>query len=124
MSGTFPVTFPGQAQYAKGFSPAPDSLFQSTTWRALSAAGSHVYGGKFQPGSLVSQHRYPKPQDDREEGEPVPFETRLGLVVAVHGTGMGDQVDVMWSDWAPAQEPVGMAASRRIRAAASARSAT
>ena len=103
---------------------SPQGPFQSMTWRELAQQGGHVFGGKFQPGSLLSQHRYPKPQNDQEEGEPVPFETRLGLVVGVRGTDLGDQVDVVWSDWAPAREPETLGAARRIRAAAVARSAT
>lgn len=122
MSG-FPANFPGQQQYADGFGDGAQLAelpFQSTTRRALAAAGSHVYGALC-PGALVSQHRYPNPG---AECEPVPYETRLGLVVGVVGWDMAGQVDVVWSAWISTPEPVGLAASRRARRAARARSAS
>jgi len=125
VANSFPVSFPDMSQYGDGFDADARAAalrlpFQSTTRRGLAADGSHVYGDLL-PGALVSQHRYP----DRDAvGDVVPYETRFGLVVGVMGRGMGDQVDVAWSPWAPTPEPAAMAASRRVRKAAAARSAT
>lgn len=96
---------------------------QSTTWRALAAAGCHVFNRALWPGALVSQHRYPPSAGSQEGSEPVPFETRLGLVISVYGTDLDAQVNVMWSSWSPSAEPAALAAGRRVRRAARAHSA-
>ena len=81
--------------------------------------------GPLRPGRLLCQHRYQRPDGADPDEQTTSFETRVGLVIGVHPAPKeaDTQVDVWWSDWAPSDEPPGLAASRRIREGARARSA-